>query len=191
MVWIFLGPPGAGKGTQAALLAEQLAVPHISTGDLLRGAVAKDTELGRKARSYMETGELVPDELMLGLVRDILDRAKGCILDGFPRTAVQADALAGMLRELGLEIRGVLRLDVPDQVLVDRIAGRAREESRTDDSQETVRNRLKVYAEQTAPLVDYYRSAGKLVEVDGEGSIPEIQARIREITSRAAGGEKA
>jgi len=188
MVWVFLGPPGAGKGTQAVLLAEHLGVPHVSTGNLLRRAVRDGTELGRKVKSYLESGDLVPDPVILDLVREVLDGAKGCILDGFPRTLVQADALAGMLDDARMGLAGVLRLDVPDGVIVARIAGRAREESRTDDSEETVRNRLKVYTKQTAPLVNYYHRSGKLVDVNGEGSIEEIQARIREIAAEADGG---
>lgn len=191
MVWIFLGPPGAGKGTQAVLLAEHLGVPHVSTGDLLRSAVARGTELGKKARSIMETGNLVPDDLVLGLVREVLGGRKGCILDGFPRTVVQADGLAVLLRELGLELAGVLRLDVAEEVLVERIARRAQAEDRADDSEETVRNRLRVYEKQTAPLTDYYRERGRLMDVAGEGSIEEIQSRIRETVAKAAPGADA
>ena len=191
MVWIFLGPPGAGKGTQAVLLAEHLGVPHVSTGDLLRSAVARGTELGRKAQSLMDGGDLVPDDLVLGLVREVLDGRKGCILDGFPRTVVQADGLAVLLEELGLQLTGVLRLDVPEGVLVERIARRAQAEDRADDSEETVRNRLLVYEEQTAPLTEYYRERGCLMDVAGEGSIEEIQARIRETVARTAPGADA
>jgi len=191
MVWIFLGPPGAGKGTQAVLLAEHLGVRHVSTGDMLRSAVARGTELGKKAQSIMEAGDLVPDDLMLGLVREELGGRHGCILDGFPRTVVQADGLAVLLEELGLKLAGVLRLDVPDEVLVERIARRAQAEDRADDSEETVRNRLRVYEEQTAPLVDYYRERKCLRDVNGEGSIEEIQALIRQTVAKAAPGAEA
>jgi len=191
MVWIFLGPPGAGKGTQAVLLAGHLGVPHVSTGDLLRSAVARGAELGRRVKSIMAAGELVPDALVLDLVREALEGARGCILDGFPRTVVQADALGGLLAELGLELAGVLRLDVTEGVLVERIARRAKAEARADDSEETVRNRLRVYEKQTAPLVDYYRGQGRLIDVPGEGSIEEIQGRIRQTVAGAAGGSGA
>jgi adenylate kinase len=190
VVWIFLGPPGAGKGTQAKLLSEHLGIVHISTGDLLREAVAEGTELGRKARSFMEAGELVPDELILGLVREALEGPArvGCILDGYPRNPAQAEELAGMLAELGQELAGVIRLDVPEDVLVARIASRAKQEGRADDSEETVRNRLRVFEEQTAPLVGFYRARGSLTDVVGEGSIEDIQAELRRIV--AAAGEK-
>ncbi len=187
MVWIFVGPPGAGKGTQAVLLAEHLAVPHLSTGDLLRRAVKDGTELGRKARSYMEAGDLVPDALILDMVREALEGKSGCILDGFPRNTAQADALGEMLEEIGLSLAGVIRLEVSVGVLVQRIAGRAAE-GRADDTEDTVRNRLKVYEEQTAPLVDYYRDRGVLLDVQGEGTVEDIQARIREIVAERGAG---
>jgi adenylate kinase len=189
MVWIFLGPPGAGKGTQAKLLAGHLGVPHLSTGDLLRKAVKADSELGRKAKSYMEAGELVPDGLILDMVREALRGAPGCILDGFPRNAVQADALADLLGGIGLSLAGVLRLEVQEKVLVERIAGRATQEGRSDDAEKTVRNRLKVYEEQTSPLVEYYRGKGLLVDVAGVGTVEGIQERIREVVAQRRGSE--
>jgi adenylate kinase len=184
MIWILLGAPGAGKGTQAKLLAEHLAVPHVSTGDLLRRAVAEGTELGRKAKSYMEAGELVPDPLILGMVRETLTGAAagGCILDGYPRNRAQAKSLDGMLREIGQTLAGVLDLEVPEDELVRRIAGRAADQGRSDDTEETVRNRLRVYEEQTAPLVAYYDERGLVRRIEGTGTIQEIRDRIREIT---------
>jgi adenylate kinase len=184
MIWILLGAPGAGKGTQAKLLAEHLAVPHVSTGDLLRRAVAEGTELGRKAKSFMEAGELVPDELILGMVRETLTGAasRGCILDGYPRNRAQARSLDGMLREIGQSLAGVLDLEVPEDELVRRIAGRAADQGRSDDTEETVRNRLRVYEEQTAPLVAYYEERGLVRRIDGTGTVQEIRDRIREIT---------
>jgi adenylate kinase len=188
VIWIFLGPPGAGKGTQAKLLTEHLGIGHVSTGDLLRQAVARGTGLGRKAKGYMEAGELVPDDLILGMVREALEgpASAGCILDGYPRNPSQAEALDRMLAELDRRITGVVRLDVSEDVLVARIAGRAREEGRADDTEETVRNRFRVYEEQTAPLVDFYREKGLLVSVNGEGTIDDIQAEIRRVTAAAA-----
>lgn len=182
MIWILLGPPGAGKGTQAKLLAEHLGIPHLSTGDLLRRAVEEGTEVGRKARSYMEAGELVPDALLLGLVRSRLTdgaTAGGCILDGYPRNRAQAESLGAMLGEIGQEIAGVVDFEVPEEELVRRIAGRAADEGRTDDTEETVRNRLRVYAEQTEPLIAYYAERGALEAVDGVGSIEAVQDRVR------------
>ncbi len=189
MIWIFLGPPGAGKGTQAKLLAADLGIEHVSTGDLLRKAIDADTELGRKAKSYMERGELVPDALLLGLVRETLEgpARRGCILDGFPRNLAQAEALGRMAQEVGHAITGVLEMQVPEQVLVDRIAKRAAAEGRPDDSVATVRHRLRVYSEQTAPLVEYYRTRGALQSISGEGSIEDIQARIRVLTRDGRG----
>jgi adenylate kinase len=184
MIWILLGPPGAGKGTQAKLLAEHLDVPHVSTGDLLRRAVAEGTALGKKAKSFMEAGELVPDELILGMVRETLTNgpaSEGCILDGYPRNRAQARSLDGMLREIGQALGGVLDLEVPEDELVRRIAGRASDQGRSDDTEETVRNRLRVYQEQTEPLVAYYTERGLVQRIDGVGTIEQIRDRIREI----------
>jgi len=190
VIWIFLGAPGAGKGTQADRLADHLGIAHVSTGDLLRKAVKNGTDLGRKAQAYMDRGDLVPDDLILGMVREALTgpAKDGCILDGYPRNTAQAASLDGMLADLGREITGIINLKVGEDTLVARIAGRAQAEDRADDTEETVRNRLKVYEEQTRPLVDYYRGRGGLQEIDGEGTIDEIQARIRGIVGAVAGG---
>jgi len=184
VIWIFIGPPGAGKGTQAKLLAAHLGIPHISTGDLLRQAIAEGTDLGRLARGYMEAGELVPDRLLLGLVREALEgpATKGCILDGYPRNTSQAEALTEMVHEVGQKVCGVIELEVSEQVLVDRIAARARAEDRADDTEETVRKRLVVYEQQTSPLVEYYRERGVLRPVAGEGTIEDIRDRIFRVT---------
>lgn len=208
---IFLGPPGAGKGTQAKVLIEKFNIPQISTGDMLRENVAKGTELGMKAKEYMEKGQLVPDEIILDMVKDRLSQAdaqKGFILDGFPRTVAQAEALDKMLSEMGKKIEYVLALMVPDEDLVIRLTGRRtckncgmmyhikfkppKEEGkcdacggelyqRPDDNEETVRNRLKVYHESTAPLLDYYKKKGVLFEIDGSKSIEEITKQLLEI----------
>lgn len=187
MIWILLGPPGAGKGTQAKMLAEHLGAEHVSTGDLLRRAVAEGTALGRKARSSMEAGELVPDELILGMVRERLRQGSGggWILDGYPRNRAQAESLAAMLGETDESIGCVVDLEVPEDELVRRIAGRAADEGRADDTEETVRNRLRVYREQTQPLIDYYGGQGLLRTVDGVGGIPEIAARVQAVAGAA------
>jgi adenylate kinase len=179
---VLLGAPGSGKGTQAALMVEELGLPHISTGDLLRAAVAAGSELGQKARAVMDRGELVSDEIMLGLIEERLardDARRGFILDGYPRNIAQAEALDTLLERIGQPVDEALQIDVDPEMVVQRIAKRAAEEGRSDDTEEVVRNRLKVYAEQTAPVVDYYGRTGILSRVLGEGSIEEVFQRIR------------
>lgn len=180
---IILGAPGSGKGTQGKRLANHLGIPPISTGDLLRSAVERDTALGRHAKAYMEQGLLVPDDVILGLIEEVLQAAEtsdGLIMDGFPRTVQQAKAVDRMLDDRGESVDVVLRLEVDEEELVRRMSGRAREQGRDDDTPETIRRRLEVFREQTAPLVAYYREQGKLVDVPGEGSVDEIQQRLVE-----------
>jgi adenylate kinase len=178
---IFLGPPGSGKGTQAKLLAGRLGVPAISTGDILREAVRQGTPLGRRAKAIMEAGELVPDEVVIGLIRDRTaeaDARNGFILDGFPRTIEQARALDRLVAGNGAALDGVINLLVPEKTLLERMLGRATQEGRSDDRPETVAERLRVYREKTAPLVEHYRGLGILSEVDGSGSIATVADRI-------------
>ncbi len=178
---VLLGAPGSGKGTQAVLLVEQLGLPHISTGDLLRSAAQAGTELGRKAKSVIDRGELVSDEIMLGLITERLsqDDAKGgFILDGYPRNITQAKALDVILDQQGQTLVEVLHIDVDDEKVVQRIAGRAAQEGRSDDAEEVVRNRLRIYAELTAPVVDYYAAKGVLSRVLGDGTVEEVFQNI-------------
>lgn len=205
---MLLGPPGVGKGTQAAKLAERYGVPHISTGDALREAVQKGTKVGLKAKSYMERGALVPDEVVIGIIGERLaqpDCRKGFILDGFPRTVNQAEALDDILKSMGTDLDAVLHITAPDQVIVERLSGRrtcrrcgrvyhiatmppkrdgicdicgGELYQREDDKPEAIAKRLQVYREQTAPLVDYYRRRGKLVEIDGSKSVEEVFDQI-------------
>jgi adenylate kinase len=205
---VLLGGPGAGKGTQAERLAGALDIPQISTGDLFRENLRNETELGLLAKGYMERGELVPDEVTVGMVRERLSRpdsAQGAILDGFPRTVAQAEALEDLLVDLGIKLAVVPYIKVPEDVLLARLAGRwtckacgamyhqlfsppkvtgvcdrcgGKLYQRPDDTPETQEHRIQVYLEQTAPLIDYYREKGLLVEVDGRPGIDEIQARL-------------
>ena len=208
---VLLGGPGAGKGTQAERLSEILGIPQVSTGELFRENLKKETELGLLAKGYMERGELVPDEVTVGMVRERLSRAdarKGAILDGFPRTIAQAEALEELLVEMDHQLAVVPNIQVPDDVLLARLAGRwtcrkcgamyhqlfspPQEEGvcdrcggelhqRPDDTPETQKHRIEVYKEQTAPLIDYYREKGLLAEVDGRPGIDKIQAELLEI----------
>jgi adenylate kinase len=178
---VLLGPPGSGKGTQAAMLKERLGVPHISTGELLRAAVAEGTELGKKAKAAMDAGQLVSDDLMLGLIEEKLGRPEvepGFILDGYPRNLAQARALDELLDRLGQPIDRALELTVDEEQIVQRLAKRAEQEGRSDDTEEVVRNRLAVYREQTAPVSSHYEEKGVLVRVDGIGEIETINQRL-------------
>ncbi|SDE38586.1 adenylate kinase [Thermus arciformis] len=174
---IFLGPPGAGKGTQAARLAEELSFKKLSTGDILRDHVARGTPLGQQVKPIMDRGDLVPDELILALIREEL--ADRVILDGFPRTLPQAEALDRLLAETGTRLLGVVLVEVPEEELVRRLLRRAELEGRSDDNEETIRRRLEVYREKTEPLVHYYEKKGVLRRVDGLGTPEEVYARIR------------
>lgn len=208
-VAILLGPPGSGKGTQAKRVETEFGVPHISTGDILRDHVARDTDLGRRAHEYMEAGELVPDQLIIDLIADRIgqsDADGGFLLDGFPRTIQQAVALDELLQHISRQLDAVVLIDVEDEQLITRISGRylcrqcgrdtniagldSPPEScpqcggelyqREDDKVETVKNRLQVYRTQTAPLIEYYKGKGLLRTVDGLGSIDEITGRLVE-----------
>ena len=183
---VLLGAPGSGKGTQAARLKEHLQVPHISTGDLLRAEVAAGSKLGLEAKEVMARGELVSDAILLGMLEQRFSRpdtAGGFILDGYPRNLAQADALDGLLARIRQPFDYAVQLDVPTELLVERIAGRAKAEGRADDSPESVRTRLKVYNDQTAPVIDYYRQHGQLTVVDGVGELDEVFTRIIEAIS--------
>ncbi|TKR30687.1 adenylate kinase [Luteimonas gilva] len=185
---VLLGAPGSGKGTQAARLKEHLQVPHISTGDLLRAEVAAGTPLGKEAKDIMARGELVSDAILLGMLEDRFSRpdtANGFILDGYPRNLAQADALDKLLQRIGQPMDFALQLDVDNELLIERIAGRAKAEGRDDDNPESVRKRLKIYDELTAPVIEFYRQHGQLTVVDGVGSMDEVFNRIVEAIAPA------
>ena len=177
---IFLGPPGAGKGTQAQSLSTTYNIPHISTGEILRNAIANQTPLGQKAQMYVEKGDLVPDTLILDLIGERLrepDTENGWILDGFPRNLSQAQFLEALLTEMNQKYDYVLNLEVPNEVIVERLL----ERGRTDDTRETITHRLQVYREQTEPIVDYYRSCGQLQSVDGDRLMAEVTTALQAI----------
>ncbi|KLD79203.1 adenylate kinase [Xanthomonas hyacinthi] len=178
---VLLGPPGSGKGTQAARLKDKLQIPHISTGDLLRAEVAAGTPLGVQAKEVMARGDLVSDDILLGMLESRLGRddvANGFILDGYPRNLAQASALDELLAKLGQPLDAVVQLDVATELLVERIAGRAKAEGREDDNPESVRKRLQVYNDSTAPVIGFYDKRGTLARVDGVGSLDDVLARI-------------
>lgn len=208
MYILLMGPPGAGKGTQAANLVQKYNIPHISTGDMFRAAVKEGSALGKKAKACMDGGQLVPDEITIGIVRERLakpDCAKGFILDGFPRTVEQADALDGILKELSISLTRAVDISVPSDVLVERATGRrickkcgatyhirfnptktegvcdecgGETYQRADDSEATMKNRLSVYEAQTKPLIDYYKKAGLYSEIDGSQEMSKVFADI-------------
>ena len=191
---VLLGAPGAGKGTQAAKLVEEFGTPHISTGDMLRAAVKAGTELGKKAKSFMDAGDLVPDDVIIGLVTERLgepDTEKGFILDGFPRTSAQAVALDAELSKLGRPLSAALLIDVDSEVIVKRLTSRrmckdcgfigcgGEMYQRDDDNEATVRNRLDVYEKSTSPLIDYYRGCDLLVSIDGDRDPNVVYADVK------------
>jgi adenylate kinase len=182
-VVLLMGPPGAGKGTQAALLAEGRGLRKLSTGDMLRGHVDRGTELGVRAKGIMDAGELVPDELIVAMVRSEVDgmRPVRALFDGFPRTPVQAAALDKLLHDEGVELTAAVALEVDEDELVRRLEGRARQEGRSDDNEATIRNRMAVYQRQTQPLLEYYETRGKLSRVSGMGSVEDVFERIAKV----------
>lgn len=174
---VLLGPPGAGKGTQAAILSEKLGVPHISTGDLFRANIGEGTPLGVEAKSYIDAGKLVPTDVTARMVEDRLnqeDAANGFLLDGFPRTVEQADILADLLTKKGVSLDGVVNFKVSEDVVVERMLARGR----ADDNEETIRTRLGVYRDETAPLIDHY--GDQIIAIEAEGTVEEINARTME-----------
>jgi adenylate kinase len=181
---LLLGPPGAGKGTQAKRLTGEYGIPQISTGDMLREAIASGSDLGGKVKPILDAGELVPDELMVALIRERLARADtehGFVLDGFPRTIPQAEALDEMLDEIGRNLAAVLELQLDEDTAVDRLLGRAKAEGRSDDAPEVIRNRMRVYREQTEPLAAYYLGQGNLVGVHADGSVERVSEEIERV----------
>jgi adenylate kinase len=188
---VFFGPPGSGKGTQASRLAASAGIPQISTGDLLRSHVARGTALGRVAKPIMESGALVPDDLVTKMLKERLaesDAKSGAIFDGYPRTVAQARSLEALLKDAGGRVDAVLFIDVPDITLVDRLLKRASLEGRADDTKETIAERLRVYREKTAPLADLYKRAGTLVTIDGDRSIETVAADVTAVFARARKG---
>ena len=181
---LILGPQGSGKGTQAKLLAAAYRMPHVATGDILRAAMSETTELGLRVKPVYDRGDLVPDDLMIDLIRERLEREDGFVLDGFPRTLPQAEALDAMLDEIGKPLDAVILLEVSDDVATRRLQARAAQEGRADDSPEAIRNRLRLYHELTEPVVDRYRADSMLVAVDGEGSVEKVADQIEDTLSR-------
>ena len=181
---LVLGPPGAGKGTQARRLADERGIPQVATGDMLRAAMAAGTELGRRVKPIYDRGDLVPDDLVVALIRERLDEpdtARGFILDGFPRTIPQAEALDAMLDEIDRGIVCVLEFQLDPDEAVDRLLGRAEIEGRSDDTPEAIRNRMHVYRDQTEPLVAYYLARGIVVGIDAAGSPEAVYGRIQDV----------
>ncbi len=184
---LLLGPQGAGKGTQGRLISSEYSIPHIATGDMLREVMAAGTSLGRRVKPIYDSGELVPDELMIELIRERLaqgDTRDGFVLDGFPRTSVQAEALDSMLNEIERALTVVFEFELPEEVCVERLTRRAGEEGRIDDTPEAIRTRLRLYHQQTEPLIEYYRARGNLVTVPADRPVDEVFAEIQRALDR-------
>jgi len=185
VITLFFGPPGSGKGTQSTRVAEQLGLPHVATGDMLRAEVSKGTPLGREVQPIMDTGALVPDDLVVRVIESRLrepDAVSGALLDGFPRTLGQAYALDAMLRRRGLKVDSVVSLQVPEAELWERMQRRALLEGRRDDTSDAFERRLQVYRQETSPVLDHYRSAGaRILGVDGVGPVDDVTGRVRAV----------
>lgn len=185
---VLFGPPGAGKGTQAEFLIESFGLDHLSTGDLLRNEIAAGTQLGLEAKNYMEKGELVPDAVVIGMIKSKLENSretKGFIFDGFPRTVDQAKALDNLLNQNGTPISGMLSLEVDKQELIDRLMFRGKSSGRPDDQdQSIIENRINVYNQKTLPLIEYYKPQGKHFGINGMGSIEDIAGRLKEVIGK-------
>jgi adenylate kinase len=186
---LLLGPQGSGKGTQAKRISAEYGIPHIATGDMLRSAIAAETPFGLLVKPILDRGELVPDDLMIELIRERLeepDAAEGFVIDGFPRTMPQADAFDAMLREIGRELTVVFALQVSDQICIARLLKRAQEEGRPDDTPEAIRTRLELYHRETEPLIDHYRALGNLVTIHADGTPNEVFAEIQAALEQVA-----
>jgi adenylate kinase len=186
---LLLGPQGSGKGTQAKRIEAEYGIPHIATGDMLRRAIAQGTELGRQVEPIVASGRLVPDDLMIELIRERLgepDTEEGFILDGFPRTSAQADALDTMLSEIGRELSIVFEFQLPDQVATERLRRRSELEGRADDTPDAIARRLALYHEQTEPLVEHYRLQGNLVGIHGDRTVNEVFSEIQQALDQVA-----
>lgn len=188
---VLFGAPGSGKGTQSAKLIDHYGLYHISTGELLRDHIARGTDLGKTADSYISKGQLIPDQLMIDILDDVLDKEAsgkhGIVLDGFPRTIPQAEALKELLRKRGTELHAVIGLEVPEDELIDRMIARGKETGRADDNLDTIKNRLDVYHKQTLPLKDYYAKEGKYLGINGSGIVDEIFHEIRNQLEKQTG----
>ncbi|HKD32894.1 MAG TPA: adenylate kinase [Gaiellaceae bacterium] len=186
---LLLGPQGAGKGTQGKLVSAEYDLPHIATGDILRAAMAEGTELGSRVKPIYDAGRLVPDDVMIALIRERLaadDAAEGFVLDGFPRTAVQAAALDEMLYEIGRPLTVVLEFQLPEEVSIERLTRRAEDEGRADDTPEAIRRRLGLYHEQTEPLIEHYRARGNLVGIPADRAVEVVFEEIQRALDRVA-----
>jgi adenylate kinase len=190
---LLLGPQGSGKGTQAKLVAQDYGLPHVATGDMLRAAIAAGTEFGQRVKPILDSGRLVPDDLMVELIRERLsepDARDGFVLDGFPRTLAQAEALDDMLDEIGRELDVIMEFQLDEETAIQRMLGRAAEEGRPDDTPEVMRKRLELYREMTLPVVEHYRATGKLVGIHADRPIEdvyaEVQQALEQVRSRTA-----